>query len=136
MPKSKDVHPSYVQSGIAATSLRGAIRGEILPIAVGTSSKTFAVPAAWKGSLVRIHADGGDVYYQISNDATAPAVCDIAARAVEAGSPIALTPSVSGNGCVPIWSGTWLDVPFGTDAQTFALIGSAACVARTHPSET
>jgi len=60
---------------IAAASLRGAIRGEIYPIDVTTSSKTFIVPTDWKGCLVRVQADGGDIYYQISTDAGAPAAC-------------------------------------------------------------
>lgn len=122
------------QPDIAAASLRAPLRGEILPIAVTTASKQFNVPAGWKGSFVRIQADGGDVYMQVST--AADAACDATARAQEAGSPITLTASASGNGCFKIPDGTWLDVPFGSDANTFALIGSVACVARCHPSET
>jgi hypothetical protein len=122
------------QPDIAASSLRAPMRGEILPISVTTTSKRFAVPAAWKGSFVNIQADGGDVYVQVST--AADAACDIAARAQEAGSPIALTPSASGNGCFKIPDGQYLPVPFPQDAQTFALIASTACVARCHPSET
>lgn len=121
------------QKTIAAASLRAPMRGEILAITVTITSKRFAVPEAWKGCLVRIQADGADVYIQVST--AADAACDTTARAVEAGSPIALTPSVSGNGCVKIPFDQYLDVPFPSDASTFALIGSAACVARTHLSE-
>jgi hypothetical protein len=122
------------QPDIAAASLRAAIRGEILPITVTTSSKQFAVPASWKGCHVRMHADGGNVYYQISTGADA--ACDLAARAVETGTPAVLTPSASGNGCMPIPNGASIDVPFPADANTFALIGSAACVLRCHLAET
>lgn len=130
----RDLFPAYAQSTVSAASLRSGMRGEILPITVTTTSKRFLVPAEWKGRLVRFHADGGDLYYQIS---MAPdAACDIAARATETGTPIALTPSASGNGCIgPFGSGTWFDVQFPADANTFALVGSAACVARAHPSE-
>ena len=118
-----------------AASLRGAIRGEELAITVAATSKTFTVPAAWLSKHVRIQADGGDVYYQISLTGTA-AVADIAARATESGTPIALTAAASGNGCFKIPSGTFFDIPFPASATTFALIGSAACVARTHLAET
>jgi hypothetical protein len=118
----------------ASASLRAPMRGETLPVIVTTASKRFAVPESWKSKHVRLQADGGDVYVQVST--AADAACDIAARAQEAGSPIALTPSASGSGCFKVPDGTWLDVPFPADAQTFALIASAACVARCHPSET
>lgn len=131
----RDLFPAYAQSTVSASSLRSGLRGEILPITVTTASKRFLVPADWKGRLVRFHVDGGDLYYQISTGADA--ACDIAARAIETGTPIALTPSASGNGCIgPFASGTWFDIQFPVDANTFALIGSAACVARVHPSET
>lgn len=124
------------QPETSAASLRAPLRGEILAITVTTTSKRFVVPDAWKGSFVRVQADGGDVYLQVStgtNDAT----CDPAARAQESGAtPPALTPSSSGNGCFKIPDGQWLDVPFAAEATNFALIGSVACVARTHPSET
>lgn len=118
----------------AAASLRAPLRGEILAITVTTSSKMFAVPAAWKGVYVDFQADGGDVYIQVST--AADAASDKDARAQETGSPIALTPSASGNGCKKIPDGTTLPVPFPSNASTFALQGSAACCARTHPSET
>ena len=54
------------QPDIAAASLRAPMRGEILAITVTTTSKQFTVPSAWKGSFVRIQADGGDVYVQVS----------------------------------------------------------------------
>jgi hypothetical protein len=133
MPK-RDLYQPFEQNEAGALSLRGAMRGEILPIAVTATSKRFAVPATWKGYLVRIHADGGDVYYQISTGTDA--ACDVGARAQETGNPIALTPSASGNGCVHIPNGGWLDVPFPKDAQTFALISSGICCARAHLSET
>jgi hypothetical protein len=119
-----------------AASLRGCVRGEELPISVTTASKTFTVPAAWLGKHVRIQADGGDVYYQISLTGTA-AVADLTARATETGGPpIALTAAASGNGCAKIPSGTFVDIPFPASATTFALIGSAACCARTFIAET
>lgn len=119
----------------AAASLRAPIRGELLPIAVTTSSKTFLVPDAWKGSYVDFQADGGDLYIQVSTTATL-AVVDKDVRAVEAGNPIALTPPVSGNGCMKILDGQTIPIPFPSNATTFALQGSANCCARTHPSET
>lgn len=118
----------------AAASLRAPLRGEILAITVTTSSKRFNVPAAWKGSFARIQADGGDLYLQVSTATDAAA--DSTARAQESGAPIDLTPSVSGNGCVKIPDGQWLDVPFPANASTFALQGSVACCARTHLAET
>jgi hypothetical protein len=132
---NRDKHASYDQAVVGAASLRGAVRGEILPITVTTSSKPFLVPESWKGLHIRMIADGGDVYYQISTTTTV--ACDIAARAVETGGPpAALTPSASGNGCIPIFNKTPVDVPFGTDAVSFALIGSAPCVLRCHIAET
>ena len=129
----RDKFVEYQQAAVAAASLRAPLRGEVLPIAVTTASKQFLVPAGWKRRIVRIQADGGDVYLQVST--AADAACDIAARAQESGSPITLAASASGNGCFKIADGQWLDVPFGSDANTFALIGSAACVARCHLSE-
>jgi hypothetical protein len=132
----RDVFTEYQlrRKMVAATSLRAPLRTEIMPITVTTASKRFAVPELWKGSLVRIQADGGNVYVQVST--AADATCDIAARAVETGTPIALTPPASGNGCYKIVADQFLDVPFPADALSFALIGSAACCARAHLSET
>jgi hypothetical protein len=118
-----------------AASLRGCIRGEELPIAVTTTSKTFTVPAAWLGKHVRMQADGADIYYQISLTAT-NAVADTTARATESGTPIALTASASGNGCHKIPANTFEDIPVPSNATTFALIGTAAACLRTHPAET
>lgn len=134
MPLNKTSFPAYKQAEAAASSTRAPLRGEILPITVTQTSKRFAVPATWKGSHVRIQADGGDVFVQVSTAADAAADKD--ARAQEAGNPITLTPSASGNGCFKIPYDSWLDVPFPSDASTFALQGSTACVARCHPSET
>lgn len=119
---------------IAAASLRPAMRTEILPITVTTASKRFLVPETWKGVHVRMQADGGDVYYQVST--AADAECALNALAQETGSPIALTPPANGNGCVVISKGTAIDVPFPLDANTFALIGSVACLLRCHIAET
>ncbi len=119
---------------VAAASLRAPLRGEILVITVTTSSKRFNVPVAWKGAFVNIQADGGDLYIQVSTAADAAADKD--ARAQEANTPIDLTPSVSGNGCWKIPDGQYVPIPFPVNASTFALQGSAACCARTHPSET
>ncbi len=121
---------------ISAASLRGAIKGEIYPIDVTTSSKCFLVPDAWKGSLVRIQADGANVYYQISTDAAAAASVAIASKATEAGSPIALTPPSPSTGCIKIVQDTGEDIAFPLTAVTFALVGSGACVARCHLAET
>jgi hypothetical protein len=131
----KDKYPSYAQAPIAAASFRAPMRTEILPLAVsGSASKRYVVPDTWKGLLVRFQADGGDVYVQVST--AADATCDIAARAVETGTPIAITAPLTVNGCFKISDGQWLDIPFGADASTFATIGSVDCCARTHPAET
>lgn len=125
------------QPMIAAASMRAPLRTEVLPITVTTSSKTFVVPDAWKGLLVTIEADGGDVSIQISTDPGSAAVCDLAARAVETGGPpIVLTPPATPNGCFKIFDKAFRDLPFPSNAVTFALIGSAGCVARCHPAET
>jgi len=133
----RDLFPSHGRAAASATSLRAPLRGEILPITVTTASKRFATPAAWRGSLVRMQADGGDLYVQVST--AADAGVSIAARAAEAGAPlITLTaPTGAETGCFKIPDGTWLDVPFPdvTDGS-FALVGSAAMVARCHLSET
>lgn len=133
----RDLFPTHARPAASATSLRGPIRGEIYPITVTTTSKRFAVPAAWSGSLVRIQADGGDLYVQQSTTTGTPdATADKDARAVETGSPlITLAPSVSASGCFKIPDGTWLDVPFSADVTSFAIQGSALCVARCHLSE-
>jgi hypothetical protein len=110
------------------------MRGEILVLAVTTSSKRFLVPESWKGVYVDIQADGGDLYIQVSTGADA--VCDKDARSVEAGNPIALTPSAGASECIKIADGQKVPVPFPANAHTFALQGSAACCARTQPSET
>ena len=135
MALERDKHPTYSRAPYSAASQRAPLRGEILPIDVTTASKRFAVPESWKGTYVRFQADGANVYVQVSTGDNASA--DIAARAVETGTnPIALTPHAGNNGCFKIPADTWLDIPFPADANTFALVGSAACVARTHPSET
>lgn len=123
------------QPDIAAASLRGAIRGEVLPIAITGTSETFVVPDAWKGVHVRVAAQGADVYYQISTSATL-AVADKDARAVKTGTPAALTASAGGNDCGWIPQGQYADIPFPSNALTFALQGSGTGVARTHPAET
>lgn len=136
----RDLFPSHARPAASATSLRGPIRGEIYPITVTTASKRFAVPAAWSGSLVRVQADGGDLYVQQSTTAApaaADATCDKDARAVETGSPlITIAPVAAGTGCFKVPDGTWLDIPFGVEVTSFALQGSATMVARCHLSET
>lgn len=134
----RDIFPTHARAATSAVSLRGPIRGEIYPITVSTTSKRFAVPAAWSGSLVRIQADGGDLYVQQSTTVGTPdATADKDARAVETGSPlIVLSPVTAGTGCFKIPDGTWLDVPFGSDVTSFAIQASATCVARCHLSET
>jgi hypothetical protein len=134
MPKERDKFTPFEQPRVGALSLRAAIRGEIYPIAVTTASKTFNVPAAWKGAIVAFHADGGDLYYQISTDASNVAAVALAARATEANNPIDLTAAATG--CIPILNGTFRELQFPAGALTFALIGSVACVARTHLAET
>lgn len=123
------------QPAVAAASQRAPMRGEILAITVTTTSKRFRVLPAWKSRHVRFQADGGDVYLQVST--AEDAACDPTARAQESGNPVDLTPSVSGNGCFKIADGTWLDVPFGATANTFALIttGTGTVAARCHLSE-
>jgi hypothetical protein len=133
MALNKDVFVTYDKAQVAAASLRGALKGEPYPITVTTSSKTFVVPDAWKGAIVRIQAETADVFYLISVDASL-AVVDKAALATEAGNPIVLTAPVGGAGRIA--KDQWLDVPFPSSATTFALQGSAAGVARCHLAET
>lgn len=122
------------QPEISAVSLRGPIRGEVHALTVGAASKTFAVPDAWKGCFVRVQADGGDLYVQVSITAT-NASADKAARSTEAGSPI--VPTAPASGCYKILDGLAEDIVFPPEATTFAIQGSinGAC-ARCHPSET
>jgi hypothetical protein len=120
------------QAPYAAACMRGAVRGELYPITVATGSKTFVVPAEWKGAFVRIQAEGGDVFYAISFDATL-AVVDKAALATVAGDPAVLTPAVNGAGRIA--KDQWQDIPFPPNATTFALAGSVAGVARCHLAE-
>jgi hypothetical protein len=87
------------QAPYAAACVRGAMRGEVYPITVTTSSKRFLVPDAWKGALVAIFADGADLGYAIST--ATDATVDLTARAAEsapvASGSVALT--AAGNGC-------------------------------------
>jgi len=136
MAKERDKYTPFEQARVGALSLRAAIRGEIYPITVTTTAKVFKVPDAWKGALVFIHADGADIYYQISTDAANVAAASIAARAAEAGTPIVLTAPAGNNGCVPIANGTARELQFPPNADTIALVGSAACCARAHLAET
>lgn len=119
----------------AAASLRAPLKDETLPITVTTASKRFGVPAAWRGKLVNIQADGGDVYVQVST--AADAACDKDARATMTSTdPVELAPSASGNECWKIPSGLDLPVPFPSNASTFSLQSSVACCARMHLAET
>lgn len=129
----RDKFPPFDQSAVGAISLRAATRGEIHPITVTTTSKTFKVPTEWKGYLVRIHADGGDIYYQVSNDTGSVAAVLISARSGETDNPIVLTAPAAGG--IPIQNGSYLDVQFSRSADTFALIGSVDCCARAHLAE-
>lgn len=139
--KTKALSLSVVEASDAvqtkAASLRAYLRTEGLPITCGTVSKTFTVPAAWKGLHIRMQAEFSDVYYQISTAVGTPAVADKTARATETGTnPIALTAPASGNGVFRIPAGTFLDIPFPTNAETFALQANVdASVCRTHPAE-
>jgi hypothetical protein len=133
MARTKDVFVNYEQAAIAAASLRGAIKGEPYPIAVTTANKTFVVPAEWKDTLVRVQAEGCDVFYVISVDATL-AVVDKTVAAGEASNPIVLTAPVGGAG--RIFAKQWQDVKFPKEATTFALQGDVAGVARCHLAET
>jgi len=120
-------------SSIAATSLRGPVRGEVHAIAVGASSKTYVVPDEWRGIFVRVQAEGADLYIQVSTSAT-PATCDKAARSGEAGSPVVLT--APAGGCYRVADGDSEDMQFPPDATTFAIQASGSGCARCHPSET
>ncbi|MBA3841087.1 MAG: hypothetical protein H0X39_00430 [Actinobacteria bacterium] len=122
----------YEQPIIAAASLRAPKKGEVYPIAITTASQTFTVPAAWAGSLVRVQADGGDVFLQTSDDASA--AVDKTAVCTTAGSPIALTPPAAG--CFKVFNGQWLDIPFPAVTGSWAAQGSVACTARAHLAET
>lgn len=127
---------------VRAASLRAPLRGELLPITITTTAKVFNVPDGtggapqWKGKLVRMQADGADVYIQVSLGLDANVDKAATAQEATASGRITLTPSASGNGAFCIPSGTWLDVPIPAAAQTFAAVGSASCTLRTHPSET
>jgi hypothetical protein len=121
------------QPEVSAASLRGPIRGEVHALTVGTASKTFVVPTGWRGIYIRVQADGGDLYLQVSTTAT-NAVADKDARSTEAGSPI--VPTAAGGACYKIPNGQAEDIVFPPDATTFAIQASAAACARCHPSET
>jgi hypothetical protein len=124
-------------------SLRAPMRGEILAIACTTTQRQYEVPDGtngqplWKGRIVNMLADGGDVYLQVSDGLDA--AVDETAVAVETLVPTTtryrLTPSVSGNGCWLIPSGTWIPVAFETTNQTFAVKATATCKLRTHVAE-
>lgn len=134
MASLKDQVSPLERAALGAASLRGCMRGEVYPITVTSTSKRFAVPDAWKGQLVRLEADGGDIGYQISTDNNATA--DLTVRAAEAGSPIiTLTPAP--DGVFRVFNGQYDDIKFPADALTFALIGTAPTqVARCHLAET
>lgn len=124
---------SYDKPAYAAASLRAPMRGEVYPITVLATSKTFVVPTAWKGRLVRFEADGGDVGIQVALDNTAAA--SLTAFCTDDGlTPATLTPPSTG--AFRIYNGQWCDIPFPSTAATFAVIGNVACTARAHLSET
>jgi hypothetical protein len=133
----RDLFPSHARAAASAASFRAPMRGEIYPIAVATTAERFAVPVEWRGSIVRVQADGGDLYLQTSTGNDANADKDArAGKAVNAGTTTLTVPGAN-TGCFKIPDGTWLDVPMpDAAAATFALQGSAACVARCHLSET
>lgn len=136
MAQTREKYGTFEQPAISAVSQRAPMRGEILAITVTTASKRFAVPDAWKGSYVRLQADGGDLYMQVSTGTDAAADKTARAQEAAAGGTITLTPSASGNGCYRIPADAWIDVPFPSNAATFALQGSSDCCARAHLSET
>ena len=122
---------------ISAASLRGPMRGEILVITLQTAAaRVYNVPMMWKGRIVNLYADGADVYIQVSTGTDANLDPDAVAVETLNGSRYDLTPSASGNGCWRIPHGQWIPVAFGTDAQTFALRGTASGKLRTHVAET
>lgn len=130
-----------LQPLLSAASLRGPMRSESLAITVTTASRTFNVPDGtggqplWKGRIVNLFADGGDVYIQLSTGLDASVDEASVAQEALASGRITLTPAATPNGCWKIPAGQWLPVPFGEDVQTFALKGSAACKLRTHVAE-
>lgn len=136
---------SAIDPRISAASMRGPMRGEILVINVQNGvSRTYNVPNGmggagqpdWRGRIINLYAEGGDVFVQLSDGLDAAVDPDaVAAEALSEGR-YTLTPHVSGNGCWRIPSGQWIPVPFA-GARTFALRASAANVRlRTHIAET
>ena len=130
----RDVFDKFMQPMISAASLRAPMRSEVYPITCGTTSKRFAVPDAWKGSIVNVQADGADVYIQVST--ATDAACDRTARAGESGSGT-LTLATAAAGCWKVAADQTVAIPIPLDALTFALHASAdASCARLHLAET
>lgn len=137
------ITPNWQAVLAKVASLRAPMRGEILVITVGQTQRQYEVPDGtngsplWRGRIVNMQADGGDVYVQVS-DALDAAV-DEAATATETLVPSTtryrLTPSASGNGCWKIPDGTWIPVAFDTTNQSFAVKASTGCKLRTHVAE-
>ena len=141
MPSAAETRAAQAVGGlldprISAASLRGPMRGEVLVITLQTTPRVYNVPAMWKGRIVNLFADGADVYIQISTGTDANLSIDAVAQETLNSGRYDLTPSASGNGCWKIPNGQWIPVAFGTDASTFALLGSSGGRLRTHVAET
>lgn len=134
------------KSLISAASLRGPLRGEVMVIQLPATpaARTYNVPDGltagqpnWKGKIVNMFADGGDVYLQISTGTDANVDEIAVAQEVLASGRYTLTPSASGNGCWRIPNGQWVPVPFSLLDQSFSLKApNGACKLRTHVAET
>jgi hypothetical protein len=126
---------------VAAVSSRAPLRGELLVLAVGTSSTAYNVPdgsiegqPSWINRHVNMQAHGGDVFVQFSSgtdasvdDATTSTVTQVQGRS-------SLAPA--GNECWVIHAGRVERVPVPAGAKTFAVKGSVACKLRTALAET
>lgn len=134
MPGLKAKFLDYWQSMIAATSLRPPFRGETLVLTVTTASKAYAVPAAWSGLIVDFQADGADVYIQVASDGSAAADSTTASQETLASGLYTLAANATPNECRKIANGSFMPIPM-TGVASFAVIGSAACKLRCHPSE-
>lgn len=134
----------------SAVSLLGPLKSEVRVFDVTTSSVLWHAPNGvagekgtpdWRGRLVRFAADGGDIgiVFMKAGDTTATATLTAKSastlRTVNGVNALAPTAHASNEECFEIRDGSWLDLPVAYDCPGFAIIGSAACVMRTHPSE-
>ncbi|HEX6244572.1 MAG TPA: hypothetical protein VFZ61_26820 [Polyangiales bacterium] len=126
-----------VDPGIAASSVRSAMRGEPLVFNVTNTSTTFNVPPTWKNRYVAVIPEGAKVYYQISTGLDAVADDTVVSGAVTASGRVTLTPATPPNECIPLQDGVERSLWFPQEAQTFAMkTASGTCKVRAHLAET